>query len=447
MSDLSEFVKLVSEEKKKKEVELENKIKNPQSELASLFSELETIHKETKNTIISEIKDPLPEDEPPLKFGTPEYVKKDESPVNKIIDEIKLSDDDKNKLDEFSDLLSGVESVEEISEDKNEEKIEEVLSKEVEEVEEVEAFGLDEEVEEPSEIIKQSIKTIGDTRYTKEVKTSDKYPEPFEAEPALNAELSEFKKKINEHLRKIGFAAGGGGGIGSIKDADDIDIGNQADGFILKYNATTDKYVSSEPSITSLRLLMDGTDGSSSNTGDHIELSGTDSSSTDAGDEIVLEAGVNGSRDFDYTVLQELSSSIIPNRNGVFDLGSPTKRFGSLFLLADTIDLDGATIKSDGSGQITISAAGAILPAGSKDTAGKELLVAVPESSTSGVLSGQSSKDVPLFTQDGGLTTAAATFTFAKTLKNRSVFTNSGHTFILSNGDSRTDKSVELFEF
>jgi len=444
MSDLSEFVKLVSEEKKKKEVELENKIKNPQSELANLFSELETIHKETKNTIISEIKDPLPEDEPPLKFGTPEYVKKDESPVNKIIDEIKLSDDDKNKLDEFSDLLSGVESVEEISEDKNEEKIEEVLSKEVEEVE---AFGLDEEVEEPSEIIKQSIKTIGDTRYAKEVKNSNDYPKPFKAEPALNAELSEFKKKINEHLRKIGFAAGGGGGIGSIKDADDIDIGSQADGFILKYNATTDKYVSSEPSVTSLRLLMDGTDGSSSNTGDHIELSGTDSSSTDAGDEIVLEAGVNGSRDFDYTVLQELSSSIIPNRNGVFDLGSPTKRFGSLFLLADTIDLDGATIKSDGSGQITISADGAIFPVGSKDTAGKELLVAVPESSTSGVLSGQSSKDVPLFTQDGGLTTAAATFTFAKTLKNRSVFTNSGHTFILSNGDARTDKSVELFEF
>tara|TARA_B100001564_G_scaffold317996_1_gene294334 strand:- start:1984 stop:3294 length:1311 start_codon:yes stop_codon:yes gene_type:complete len=436
MSDLSEFVKLLSEEKKKKEVELENKVKNPQSDLANLFAELKTIHEETK--------DPLPEDEPPLKFGTPEYVKKDESPVSKIIDEIKLSDDDKNKLDEFSDLLSGVESVEEISEDKNEEKIEEVLSKEVEEVE---AFGLDEEVEEPSEIIKQSIKTIGDTRYTKEVKTSDKYPEPFEAEPALNAELSEFKKKINEHLRKIGFAAGGGGGIGSIKDADDIDIGNQADGFILKYNATTEKYVSSEPSVTSLRLLMDGTDGSSSNTGDHIELSGTDSSSTNAGDEIVLEAGVNGPRDFDYTVLQELSSSIIPNKNGVLNLGSPTKRFGSLFLLADTIDLDGATIKSDGSGQITISADGAIFPVGSKDTAGKELLVAVPESSTSGVLSGQSSKDVPLFTQSGGLTTAAATFTFAKTLKNRSVFTNSGHTFILSNGDARADKSVELFEF
>ena len=439
MSDLSEFVKLVSEEKKKKEVELENKIKNPQSDLANLFAELKTIHEETK--------DPLPKDEPPLKFGPPEYVEKNESPVNKIIEDIKLSDDDKNKLNEFSDLLSGIEPVEEISEDENEEEIEEVqeiLSKEIEEVEEV---VLEEKSEEPSEIIKQSIKSIGDIRYNPKVKTSNEYPEPFKAEPALNAELSEFKKKINEHLRKIGFAAGGGGGIGSIKDADDINIDNQADGFILKYNSTTDKYVSSEPSITSLRLLMDGTDGSSTNTGDHIELSGTDSSSTNAGDEIVLEAGVNGPRDFDYTVLQELSSSIIPNKNGVLNLGSPTKRFGSLFLLADTIDLDGATIKSDGSGQITISADGAIFPVGSKDTAGKELLVAIPESSTSSVLSGQSSKDVPLFTQSGGLTTAAATFTFAKTLTNRSVYTNSGHTFILSNGNARADKSVELFEF
>ena len=439
MSDLSEFVKLVSEEKKKKEVELENKLKNPQSDLANLFAELKTIHEETK--------DPLPKDEPPIKFGTPEYVEKNESPVNKIIEDIKLSDDDKSKLNEFSDLFSGIESIEEISEDKNEEEIEEVqeiLSKEIEELEEV---VLEEKTEEPSEIIKQSIKSIGDIRYDKKVKNLDDYPKPFKAEPALNAELADFKKKINEHLHKIGFASSGGGGIGSIKDADDINIDSQADGFILKYNATTDKYVSSEPSVTSLRLLMDGTDSFSTNTGDHIELSGTDSSSTDAGDEIVLEDGVNGSRDFEYAVLQELSSSIIPSKNGVFDLGSPTKRFGSLFLLADTIDLDGATIKSDGSGQITISADGAIFPVGSKDTAGKELLVATAETTDSGVLTGQSSKDVSLFTQASGLTTAAATFTFAKTLTNRSVYTNSGHTFILSNGDARADKSVELFEF
>ena len=286
-------------------------------------------------------------------------------------------------------------------------------------------------------------------KYLPQLKEPEKIerPTPFKVEPALNAELEEFKKKINEHLHKVGFASGGGGGIAKIIDAEDVNIDGQADGFILKYNATTGQYVSSEPSVTSLRLLMDGTDGSSTNTGDHIELSGTDSSSTNAGDEIVLEDGVNGSRDFDYTVLQELSSAIVPNRNGVYDLGSPTKRFGSLFLLADTIDLDGATIKSDGSGQITISADGAIFPVGSKDTAGKELLVATAETSSTGVLTGQSSKDVSLFTQASGLTTAAATFTFAKTLTNRSVYTNSGHTFILSNGDARADKSVELFEF
>ena len=273
------------------------------------------------------------------------------------------------------------------------------------------------------------------------------YPEPFKAEPALNAELAEFKKKINEHLHTIGFSNGGGGGIAKITDAEDVNIDGRADGFILEFDAASGQYISAEPSATNLRLLIDGTDGSSTNAGNFIELSGTDASSTDAGDEVVLEDGVNGPRDFDYSVLQELSSSIIPNRNGVLDLGSATNRFGSLFLLADTIDLDGATIKSDGSGQITISADGAIFPVGSKDTDGKELLVGVAETDSSGVLGGQTTKSVSLFTQASGLTTAAATLTFAKTLTNRSVYTNSGHTFLLSNGSARLDKSVELFEF
>ena len=273
------------------------------------------------------------------------------------------------------------------------------------------------------------------------------YPEPFKDEPALNKELADFKKKINEHLHTVGFSNGGGGGIAKITDAEDVSIDGRADGFILKFDAASGQYISEEPSATNLRLLIDGTDGSSTNGGDFIELSGTDSSSTDAGDEVVLEDGVNGPRDFDYSVLQELSSSIIPNRNGVLDLGSPTKRFGSLFLLADTIDLDGATIKSDGSGEITISATGAVFPVGSKDTTGKELVVANAETDSSGVLGGQSTKDVSLFTQASGLTTAAATLTFAKTLTNRSVYTNSGHTFLLSNGSARADKSVELFEF
>ena len=51
---------------------------------------------------------------------------------------------------------------------------------------------------------------------------AEEYPTPFKDEPALNAELAEFKKKINEHLHTIGFASSGGGGIGSIADANDL---------------------------------------------------------------------------------------------------------------------------------------------------------------------------------------------------------------------------------
>ena len=45
----------------------------------------------------------------------------------------------------------------------------------------------------------------------REQEVLDDYPKPFEAEPALNRELAEFKKKINEHLHKVGFSSGSGG--------------------------------------------------------------------------------------------------------------------------------------------------------------------------------------------------------------------------------------------
>ena len=70
------------------------------------------------------------------------------------------------------------------------------------------------------------------------------YPEPFEEEPLLNKELADFKKKINEHLHKMGFAGSGGGGIGDIADAGDIDSGTaKVDGKYLKYQSSTGKWV------------------------------------------------------------------------------------------------------------------------------------------------------------------------------------------------------------
>ena len=254
---------------------------------------------------------------------------------------------------------------------------------------------------------------------------------------SLKQEFIKFKARTIEQLGSLG-----GGGEVNFAKLDDVNTDGQEDGDVLTYNATTDKYeLKSSTSTTSSGQLLLDQDGS------NVVLNATDSSGTSDGDDILLESGVGGSRDLDFTVLQNITSDIIPQQGGTFNLGSETHRFKSIFLEADTIDLDGATIKSDGSGQLTISADGATLPAGSKDTDGKELLTVVAETTTSSVLTAQPTKTVPLFTQSGGLTTAAATFTFAKTLSRRSVYTNSGHTFLLSNGNDRSDATVELFEF
>ena len=62
-------------------------------------------------------------------------------------------------------------------------------------------------------------------------------------------------------------------------------------------------------------------------------------------------------------------------------------------------------------------------------------------------LDGQTFKTVKLFTQASGLTTAAASFKFNAELANKAVYTEAGHVFTLSNGDARTDKGVDLFQF
>jgi hypothetical protein len=73
------------------------------------------------------------------------------------------------------------------------------------------------------------------------------YPEPFQEEPALNRELAEFKRKINQHLHQVGFSNPGGGGIGDIGDAGDIDTGTaKIDGKFLKFDASSGKFVGAD---------------------------------------------------------------------------------------------------------------------------------------------------------------------------------------------------------
>ena len=293
----------------------------------------------------------------------------------------------------------------------------------------------EETVEATQELITNVISNLDDMKSKTEVK------EQLSEIGIIRKEFDNFRSVVAQQIASTKMSGSGGGEV-RLEFLDDVSTTGQEDGDVLTYNSSTSKYeLKSATSTTSSGQILLDQDGS------NVVLNATDSSNTSEGDDILLEIGVGGSRDIDQNVLQVLTTDIIPQQGGKFNLGSETHRFKNIFLEANTIDLDGATIKSDGSGQITISAEGATLPVGSKDTDGKELVVSVAQTDTSGVLTAQQTKTVPLFTQTSGLSTSAASFTFAKTLSRRSVYTNSGHTFLLSNGDSRADNTVELFEF
>ena len=219
---------------------------------------------------------------------------------------------------------------------------------------------------------------------------------------------------------------------------EDLDTTGREDGDSLIYNASTNKFTFSSASDTSAASssqisLEDSIDG-------NLLLDGTDSSSSNAGDDFLQESGVNGGWDLDHSILQSLTSSIVPQATATFDLGSETHRFRNLYLESDTVDIGGALISSDGSGTITISADGVTLPAGSKDADGFVLARTTADT-------GQTFKIVKLFTQASGLSTAAAEFKFNAELANKAVYTEAGHVFTLSNGDARSDAGVDLFHF
>ena len=464
LPDLSQFFSVLSKEKKESRQKLKEQIANPESGLSNLFQQLEEVHRETKK--VSE-----------------------EIPDNKSILIRGLSPDDQNRLDAFSSLMNSVDVSLQETQEETPEIIEPPIAVEVfsnnseKETDKLEAFSKlfgelakVEEKQEPQKelviegevsdavsvlsgklnlipqdineltkpqivaqetnnIIADVISNLDDMKLKTEVK------EEVDQITSIRREFEKFKKHIQQHISNQGFS-GGGSGETQLKYLDDVSTTGQEDGDVLTYNSTTEKYeLKSSTSTVSSGQLLEETDG------DNIVFDGTDASGSNEGDDILLESGVDGSRDVDQSILQELTSDIIPKYGGSINLGSPTNRFKNIYLEANTIDLDGATIKSDGSGEISISASGATLPVGSKDANGKVLLGATPISSSSGVLTLQIPRDVPLFTQASGLTTAAVTFSFSAVVKNRSVYTNSGHTFLLSNGTERTDASVELFEF
>mgnify|MGYP003631686609 CR=1 FL=1 len=145
-----------------------------------------------------------------------------------------------------------------------------------------------------------------------------------------------------------------------------------------------------------------------------------------------------GQSDLDVSAV---SQSILPSANNTYDLGSPTKRWKDIYLSSNSINLDGATISSDGSGSINIAASGATLPEGSRAGTNK---IAVAVTGSGGTE--QSATVIPFFSNAGGLSTANANFNFNSSVDDKFVFTGS-KTFTLSTGANLADSNITLFQF
>ena len=117
-----------------------------------------------------------------------------------------------------------------------------------------------------------------------------------------------------------------------------------------------------------------------------------------SGDSIVTVANFNSGSSVDLSAIDQ---DILPDTTETYDLGSPSKRFQSLYLAGDTIDIGGSTISSDGTGTISISANGATLPLNSN----VEISSGVNKTLALAGADGSPVQAVPFFSKAGGLNT------------------------------------------
>ena len=137
-----------------------------------------------------------------------------------------------------------------------------------------------------------------------------------------------------------------------------------------------------------------------------------------------------------------INSDFLPSQTNTYNLGSASRRWKDIFLSSNSINLDGATISSDGTGAIAIAASGATLPTGSKTEDGNAL--AVMGSTTSGSIS-QPIRRVDFFSAADGLSTKNATFEFNAEVADKYSFLDNS-TFTLANGSALTESGITLFQ-
>lgn len=243
-------------------------------------------------------------------------------------------------------------------------------------------------------------------------------------EPYLK-KVTDEQKKFQDNIRRtitrtvIGGSSSGGGEV-RLEFLDDVDRDTaKINGRYLKYDSATGKFVGA---------TVEGGGGGGSGDVANTYLQATFVSNTSFQSYVSntntrldsLESGGGGGG----TDLTAVTTNIVPTSNNALDLGTNELRWRDLFLSGQTINLGGATISSDGTGQIAISGSGAVLPANSRVAiTGQEKTIATIGES------GSTERLVPLFTQASGLTAPANTFSF-RTETNVKVFTR----FFLNSG-------------
>ncbi len=242
------------------------------------------------------------------------------------------------------------------------------------------------------------------------------------------------------------FKIGSGAGVTTILDEDDMSTNSAA---ALATQQSIKAYVDNEVANVSV--------GDLTFTGSTIASpSNADLTLNSSNGNVVIEgiriAGTTISTE-DSTPGVEIAGNLIPSQNGVFTLGSTTRRWQTAFLAAETIDLGGATISSDGTGTVSIAATGAVLPTGSKlnenpisilGTTGKTAVRPVQNVKVFVSDGSTTLTDVQLLAKDGDLN-----LEFNATVETIPVYTEAGQSFTLANGSSLTDQvtDVTLFQF
>ena len=389
--ELQDFFKIISEGKKssKKETENESLLSNEKVSVSVKASELKDFF-----SAINEEKRKLKEQQ-----------EKDKKKLIQLEQLLFAKDKEKTESEKSQEDLEPIEQTWEDTESYEIEQLEKEKEPNLEEIREkvqeannfllIEPSLVDQaagEISNPNIIKveeKPEVKEINPEEVIKELSkisknTGVKLNEDINDLEGLKKEFFKFKELVSQQMSSIG-----GGGSTKISNMDDVDVSAQQNGFALKYNSSTGKY-------------------------DFGEVASD---------------------------LSAVDQDIVPDGNGTRSLGSSAKRWKDIFLSGQTINLGGATISSDGTGTVAVSATGVTLPSGSKAGENK---IAVNVTGSGGVE--QAATVVPFFSRSGGLSTANTNFNFNATVDDKFVYTGA-KTFTLANGSNLADSNITLFQF